>query len=278
MKKVIIFGTGSTGLKSYNQNKEKFNIIYFVDNDRRKWGSVIIDGIQCIPPSNLIATEFDYILIGSVSVSEIKTQLLKMGISNSMLLDEGRTNSEEARISWLKRYSELVMKNEIKGCVAEAGVYRGEFAKWINYYFYDRKCYLFDTFEGFDNQDIKFEEGAAKVAKAEHLKDTSVELVLGKMRFKEQCIVKKGYFPESALEVNEMFTFVNLDLDLYKPTLEGLRFFYPKLVDNGIIVIHDYFNPEWPNVKKAVEYYEKEIGQSLKLFPIGDDISIGVIK
>ena len=47
------------------------------------------------------------------------------------------------------------------------------------------------------------------------------------------CLFKKGYFPESAHGIDEKFAFVSLDLDLYKPTLEGLRFFYPKMIKGG---------------------------------------------
>ena len=45
-----------------------------------------------------------------------------------------------------------------KGECAEAGVFEGDFAKWINQYFPDRKLYLFDTFEGFDMRDIEKEK------------------------------------------------------------------------------------------------------------------------
>lgn len=42
--------------------------------------------------------------------------------------------------------------------------------------------------------------------------------------------------------------------------------------------MHDYFVEEWPNVKKAVADYEKSIGIDLVKIPIGDKMSIAVIK
>lgn len=45
-------------------------------------------------------------------------------------------------------------KRKIKGNVAEAGVFRGEFAQYINDAFPDKKLYLFDTFDGFDANEI----------------------------------------------------------------------------------------------------------------------------
>ena len=33
-------------------------------------------------------------------------------------------------------------------------------------------------------------------------------------------------------------------MDLYKPTLEGLNIFYPKISKGGYLSIHDYNNPQ----------------------------------
>ena len=53
-------------------------------------------------------------------------------------------------------YEEITAK-EIKGNVAELGVYKGDFAKRLNLLFPEKKLYLFDTFEGFNKLDIKVE-------------------------------------------------------------------------------------------------------------------------
>lgn len=42
--------------------------------------------------------------------------------------------------------------------------------------------------------------------------------------------------------------------------------------------MHDYFNPGYPGVKKAVEDYENEQKVALYKFPIGDHCSIGILK
>lgn len=42
-------------------------------------------------------------------------------------------------------------------CVVEAGVYRSG-ARHINWWFYNRKMYLIDTFEWFDEWDITIED------------------------------------------------------------------------------------------------------------------------
>lgn len=102
----------------------------------------------------------------------------------------------------------------------------------FNGYFPDRKCYLFDTFEGFSKNDHEFEKERS-LLDAENLRDTNVEDVMSIMPHKDMIYVKKGYFPQTAVGIEDTFCFVNLDMDLYKPILEGLRFFYPQMVLGG---------------------------------------------
>ena len=91
--------------------------------------------------------------------------------------------------------------------------------------------------------------------------DTNVDYVLGRMPFREKCIVKKGFFPETFdLDSNEKFVFVSLDMDLYQPILDGLRVFYPRLAKGGFMMIHDYNNLGYPRCKEAVDLFCKESG------------------
>ena len=58
------------------------------------------------------------------------------------------------RLATLELVSYEIAKKNLEGSVAELGVYKGKFARYLNQYFPDRLLYLFDTFEGFDNRDI----------------------------------------------------------------------------------------------------------------------------
>ncbi len=75
-----------------------------------------------------------------------------------------------------------------------------------------------------------------------YLKHVNVEDTLSKMPNRENIIVKIGRFPETATGIGDTFAFVNLDMDLYEPAIGGLRFFYPKMAEGGVILVHDYFN------------------------------------
>lgn len=143
----------------------------------------------------------------------------------------------------------------INGACAELGVYRGDQSSIINRLFPEKTLYLFDTFEGFCQSDIEFEFERFSESNSTDFSDTSMDMVLSKLLFPDRCIIKKGFFPDTAkgLEVN--FCFVSLDVDLYAPTLAGLEYFYPRLEKGGAIFVHDYNNVRFKGVKHAVDEF-----------------------
>ena len=103
-------------------------------------------------------------------------------------------------------------------------------------------------------------------------KDTSIERMLANLPHPEKAIVKKGFFPSTVTdEIRKLkFSFVSLDVDFEDSTLEGLRFFYPRLSENGYIFVHDYNYGYFDSVRNAIDRYEERYNVSLCKFPICD--------
>jgi len=229
----------------------------------------------------LASVNFDVIEVCSGTSAEIikKSLIEEYKIPENKISTVFVEQSDAARENAMFMMSETVYKNGVAGNVAELGVYRGKFAKEINRYFSDRRLYLFDTFEGFPERDVNFDdEKGFSHHKASYLKVTAPEDVMGVMPNPERCVIKKGYFPESLQGLEDIFCFVSLDPDLYKPILEGLRYFYPRLEKGGFIMVHDYFNPFFSGVAGAVKDFEAETGLTLPKIPIGDLMSIAITK
>lgn len=168
------------------------------------------------------------------------------------------SDGDFVRNSTLELISREIYANHIDGAVAELGVFRGDFAKLINQAFPDRKLYLFDTFEGFNASDVKIESDYGVDEKKDDFSTTSVDYVLNKMKYKNNCSVRKGYFPETFENIDEKFCYVSIDCDLYKPTYDGLCRFWLHMNSGGYIMVHDYQNTNYPNTKLAVTKFCKE--------------------
>lgn len=156
----------------------------------------------------------------------------------------------------------------VNGDIAELGVFRGFTSSLLSSLLPERNIFLFDTFESFDDRDMLASHLNARIAEDksyflyEELKDTSVDYVLSQMPFPEKCIVKKGYFPETAqgISPDPIFCLVSIDTDLYAPTYEGLKWFYPRMASGGYIIVHDYGTTDCTGIKKAVEQFREEYG------------------
>jgi len=171
--------------------------------------------------------------------------------------------------------------NNIPGAVAEAGVHKGHSARMINRLFCDRKLYLFDTFEGFDTRDIKhdieqgfslFNANPEDYLAARHLSGTDEQYVMSKMAYPNNVIIRKGWFPDTAAELEDEYCFVSLDMDLYKPIYTGLEYFYPRLNSGGYIFIHDYKSEtaDWAGCGQAVRDYCNNM--KIGYIPVSDSL------
>lgn len=140
-----------------------------------------------------------------------------------------------------------------EGAFAELGVYRGDSARVLHALDPDRKLFLFDTFNGFEATDLEGEEGEALSYSTASFADTNKNLVKERIGRSEKVNFIEGNFKDTKYIVeNEYFALVHIDADLAKPTAEALRFFYPRMLPGGVIIVHDY-NPRWPGLMQAVD-------------------------
>ena len=288
MLKVVIFGAGDLGQALYERIKHNSEVLFFVDNNHK---NATDSSLDVLAPTALLACAFDLVYIAAAEgLEEIYAQLLDMGIPKHKINRVwGESTRYEkniavtARIRFLEQYAEHAYYHGIPGNVAECGVYRGEFAKEINRVFPDRKLYLFDTFEGFDQHDLNKEQEMNP--RFDHLRewidtvtdfsDTSIDIVVGKLPYPNQCVIKQGCFPETFTLEDDTFAFVNLDMDLYAPIKAGLELFYPRLSVGGVILVHDYYSPTG-GVNPAVDEFLH--ANQLSAIPVGDYKSVAVVK
>lgn len=197
----------------------------------------------------------------------------KMAYNKKSFEDQYFKYKDYFRYRTFELVADEIIKNKILGQIAEVGVYKGDFAKILNLKFPNRLLYLFDTFEGFSEVDEKYDIKNGFLNKQFlnecDFKDTSVDAVINKMRYKENIVIKKGYFPKTAYGLEESFAFVSIDVDLYKPIYDALEYFYKRLNIGGYIFIHDYNNKDFFGVKRAIELFEGKYGK-LKKVPISD--------
>jgi len=151
-----------------------------------------------------------------------------------------------------------IVKTQVsfEGDMAEVGVYQGGSAKLICEAKKEKTLYLFDTFTGLpklSDDDTHFGE---KYWYENQFSNTSVDSIKKLLDAYENVQIIKGEFPKSGEEITDKkFCFVHLDVDLYKSTIDSLRFFFPKMISGGIILMHDYHSD---GIQKAFREFKNE--------------------
>lgn len=142
----------------------------------------------------------------------------------------------------------------VEGDTAECGVWEGA-SSWLICAANRGKArthHLFDSFEGLSApgpKDGRYWKPGAMAA--------GEELVRQNLRpFEGSFVIYKGWIPERFEEVAEKrFAFVHIDVDLYAPTLDSVRFFYPRLSPGGILLCDDYALATCPGATQGIDHF-----------------------
>ncbi|PIS00756.1 MAG: hypothetical protein COT84_06085 [Chlamydiae bacterium CG10_big_fil_rev_8_21_14_0_10_35_9] len=184
-----------------------------------------------------------------------------------------------------------VLLEKTEGEVVELGCYKGFTAilmqKLLDSVASDKRLFVYDSFEGLpEKSDKDLWDNAENIRKCDFLDNKRV----GKGWFKasretllENCkklkvkepIICQGFFDETLpLNLPNKISFAHLDADFYSSTLTALEHVYPRLVDNGILLIDDYCDPKifskkntLPGVKRACDEFFKNTSQKIINLP-----------
>jgi O-methyltransferase len=173
---------------------------------------------------------------------------------------------------------DYVLSNNIEGAFVECGVWRGGSSMLIakmlsNRKIYDRKIYLYDTYEGMSeptNNDISWlGQKADKLLEANKstkknsvwcladIEDVQTNIRLTNYNEKNLHFIK-GKVEDTipAMIPEEPIALLRLDTDWYESTKHELIHLFPQLTQNGVLIIDDYGH--WEGCRKATDEYFKE--------------------
>ncbi len=161
-KEICLFGAGQAGKSLYFTLKEQnIKVESFCDNDRNKWGKIVVDSKPCISYNELLKYKDNVICVISTGPgygSEIYKQLSKSGFKNIygreifisqtvhpdiVLYDSDETSQRLLRITRLlnDEYSLKVLFYKLKSLTAELN-------EWMNFSFndiLDRNIYFIEN-------------------------------------------------------------------------------------------------------------------------------------
>jgi O-methyltransferase len=172
-----------------------------------------------------------------------------------------------------------IFTHQISGNVVECGCFKGHstyiIASLLKTHEFSNAFYVFDSFEGgLSDKQPQDRTGKGKTAVAETLRqklyfsssEQEVKKLLAPFPFTK---VYNGWIPEvfdQAKITDELFSLVHIDVDLYQPIKDSLKFVFPRMTRGGVIIIDDYGHSQFPGAKRAVDEFliDKKVTMTLE--------------
>lgn len=121
----------------------------------------------------------------------------------------------------------------------------------------EKRLWIYDSFAGLPEKTAEDSSGAGCNFQKGELFVTKREVV-DKIRRAglHNVIIKKAWFDDlEDRDLPAQIAFAFLDGDLYESIKTSLRLVLPRLNHQGIIIVHDYNNPELPGSSRAVDEF-----------------------
>jgi hypothetical protein len=199
------------------------------------------------------------------------------------------TMTSPERVYTLIEAVKYISKAGIPGCFVECGVWRGGSAMTMSLALKEmgdesRDIYLYDTFTGMSEPttvDISYTgEKAPETFARTRVSESVSKWCMASLEDVKSNVLKTGYpenrfhFVKGKVEetipsvMPDHIALLRLDTDWYESTKHELKYLFPHLAENGILLIDDYGH--WKGSRKAVDEYIAENKLNILLNRIDD--------
>lgn len=160
----------------------------------------------------------------------------------------------------------------LPGDFAECGVFAGASAWFLASRGAPagKQVLLFDSWEGL-SAPTEIDGGHW----SEHDLATPIDIARRTLADFENVRFYRGWIPQRFDEVADCrFALVHIDVDLFVPTRASIEFFYPRLVDGGVVICDDYGFDTCPGARNAIDTYCEEVGEVAVELPTGQGLVV----
>ena len=140
-----------------------------------------------------------------------------------------------------------------------------------------KTLWLYDSFEGLPAKTREDNSAAGDAFQAGELLVTKREVI---EKFKKMGLklpkIKKAFFDDLDIiyDIPEKISYAFLDGDLYQSIKTSLRLVAEKMSQGGVIIVHDYNNPELPGSARAVDEWLKAHQAKVDSFRVAETLAI----
>ena len=277
---IVLFGSSKLGQAAYIMLKDNYNISYFCDNDKDKWGQEI-NGLKIISPDQLKTLQNTRVIITSMFYKEIAKQLTEMNIVDfeifSFTLKPNQLDEIDAKVINLGKFlysiEEKIKIDDLTYIVGGSGILDYIFLKALMMKFKLNTYLEIGTFMG---ESIAAVSDLAATCYSISLPDEELEYYfrsIDKSNFSRYFSYKKKnvvHFKENSRtfkfnKIQEKIDLVFIDGDhSYEGILTDTKNIFDFIdVDNTIVLWHDFKDAEMKYRMTTVQAVYDGVPQAL---------------
>ncbi len=201
--------------------------------------------------------------LGSLNLERVRQRLksepdyIEFFAVAEQVIESGRTLLDHSRLHFLWQAAANASALDLP--ILEIGTYRGGAAFFLaevlrQFGDGEAEVHVFDAFEG--HLESRLTEHDAVQHHAGRFGDTSFADVAEYLEAFDRLSIHAGDVSETLPKLDpELVALAHIDVDLYGPTLDCLRYLENRLPAGGMIVVDDYDAPKCPGVKLAVQRF-----------------------
>lgn len=165
------------------------------------------------------------------------------------------------RICNLIKYSKRAARVDDTSSFCEFGVYKGGSLEILALFNPGKSIFGVDSFEGLPAPTEKDFHSEGEFGDVDRMAITGYFKTLY-----PNVRILKGFSPAvfSFFDQHSKFSFVHVDVDMYSSVMDACDFFYPRMVNGGIIIYDDYGFTSTPGSRDAIDEFYKDKSPSFK--------------
>lgn len=174
-------------------------------------------------------------------------------------------------VCWFADYVKK-LEGDFVECGVNTGAYSKAIIEYINFDSLNKTFYLLDTFEGLVKEQITTAEEKVGVSNYLHAYTNVYEQV--KETFKNNNVkIIKGIVPDTLpLVTTNKIAYLSIDMNVTKPEIDAMEYFWDKMVSGGVLIHDDYGFPQHIHQKHAVDDFAKRKNVKVLCLPTGQAI------
>ena len=178
-------------------------------------------------------------------------------------------------ILWAAQHA-MHLEGDFVECGVNTGILSLAVCDYLNFEkLADRKFWLFDTFRGIPEDQMAASERVHAIGANETSYEECYELAVRNFAPYPNAMLVRGKVPESFANVDiQRVAYLSIDMNIAKPEVDAMEFFWDKLVKGAPVVFDDYGWAHAGEQYEALNAFARSRGVKIATLPTGQGLLI----